>query len=60
MTESELAEVWRCRRAYNQLGFAYQLVFVRFHNRFPTQIPFEVVGEVVLFAAVQLGLDPQL
>lgn len=60
LAESELAEVWRCRRAHNQLGFAYQLVFVRFYSRFPTQIPFEVVGELVLFAAVQLGLDPQL
>ena len=39
----DLEEVHRCRRAHNQLGFAYQVGFVRLLNRFPKQAPFEVL-----------------
>lgn len=60
LTEADLAEVHRCRRAHNQLGFAYQIGFVRLHNRFPVQRPFELEDELVVFTALQLGLDPAL
>ena len=56
----DLAEVHRCRRAHNQLGFAYQVGFVRLLNRFPQQEPFEVLDELVLFTGVQLGVDSRL
>ena len=33
----DLAEVQGCRRVHNQLGFAYQIHFVRLLNRFQKQ-----------------------
>ena len=47
-----------CRRVPNRLGFAYQVAFVRVLGRFPHQEPLEVDGEVLRFAALQLGTDP--
>ena len=55
-----LAEVQGCRRAHNQLGFAYQVGFVRLLNRFPKQEPFEVLDELLLFTGMQLGVDSTL
>ena len=49
-----------CRRAHNQLGFAYQVGFVRLLNRFPKQEPFEVLDELLLFTGMQLGVDSTL
>ena len=56
----DLAEVQSCRRAHNQLGFAYQVGFVRLLNRFPKQEPFEVLDELLLFTGMQLGVDSTL
>ena len=56
----DLEEVHRCRRAHNQLGFAYQVGFVRLLNRFPKQEPFEVLDELLLYTGVQLGIDSNL
>ena len=56
----DLAEVQGCRRAHNQLGFAYQVGFVRLLNRFPKQEPFEVLDELLLFTGMQLGVDSTL
>ena len=56
----DLEEVHRCRRAHNQLGFAYQVGFVRLLNRFPKQEPFEVLDELLLFTGVQLGVATNL
>ena len=56
----DLAEMQGCRRAHNQLGFAYQVGFVRLLNRFPKQEPFEVLDELPLFTGVQLGVDSTL
>ena len=42
LTKEDLAEVTRCRGDYNRLGIAYQIGFVRLHNRFPTQQPLEI------------------
>ena len=52
----DLAEVQGCRRAHNQLGFAYQVGFVRLLNRFPKQEPSEVLDELLLFTGMQLGV----
>ena len=46
------------RRVPNRLGFAYQVAFVRVLGRFPHQEPLEIDGEVLRFAALQLGTDP--
>ena len=56
----DLAEVQGCRRAHNQLGFAYQVGFVRLLNHFPKQEPFEVLDELLLFTGMQLGVDSTL
>ena len=42
LTVADLAEVEKCRRNHNRLGFAYQAGFVRLFHRFPTQQPLEV------------------
>jgi hypothetical protein len=53
LTEEDFAQLGKCRRPHNRLGFAYQVVFVRF----PQQQPFELFEELVCFSAAQLGLD---
>lgn len=57
LTEVDLAEVTKCRRDHNRLGFAYQVGFVRLFHRFPTQQPLEVCDELLHFVALQLGID---
>jgi hypothetical protein len=42
LSAADLAEVAKCRRAHNRLGFAYQVGFVRLFNRFPAQQPLEI------------------
>lgn len=59
LTPADRAEIRRCRRPHNQLGFGYQLGFVRLLNRFPKQEPLEIIDELVTFTAVQLGISPE-
>ena len=42
LTVVDLAEVEKCRRHHNRLGFAYQVGFVRLLQRFPTRRPLEI------------------
>ena len=56
----DLTEINQRRRAHNQLGFAYQLAFVRLTNRFPIQQPLEVNEELLTFVSVQLAIPAQL
>lgn len=55
-TDEELNLINRRRKKPNRLGFAYQLAFVKLHNRLPTQQPLELVDELVQYVALQLGL----
>ena len=57
LTEADLAEVDKCRRDHNRLGFAYQIGFVRLFSRFPAQQPLEVCDELLNFVAMQLSID---
>ena len=57
LTEADLAEVDKCRRDHNRLGFAYQIGFVRLFHRFPAQQPLEVGDELLNFIALQLGIE---
>ena len=41
------------------LGFAYQVAFVRVLGRFPQQTPLEIDGEILRFAALQLGANAE-
>ena len=43
----DVAEINQRRRTHNQLGFAYQLAFVRLANRFPIQQPLEINEELL-------------
>src|SRR6266446_1164415 len=60
LTEEDFAQLGKCRRPHNRLGFAYQVAFVRLFDRFPQQQPFELFKELVCFSAAQLGLDAGL
>jgi len=57
LTKDDLAEVAKCRRDHNRLGFAYQVGFVRLFNRFPAQQPLEICDEVLHFVSLQVGVD---
>ncbi len=57
LTAADLAEVDKCRRDHNRLGFAYQVGFVRLFSRFPNQQPLEVCDELLSFVAMQLNID---
>jgi len=56
----DFGEINQCRRSHNQLGFAYQVGFVRLLNRFPAQQPFEVIDELLTFIGAQLGVEAGL
>lgn len=56
----DIEQIMLCRRSYNKLGFAYQLIFVKLYNFFPIQKPFEIVNEILIFASVQIGIDQNI
>ena len=53
--EADRREIALRRGRHNQLGVAYQVAFVRVLGRFPQQAPVEIDGEILRFAALQLG-----
>ncbi len=57
---SDVEQVMLCRRDHNKLGFAYQLIFVKLHNFFPAQTPFEIINEILVFASVQIGIEQNI
>ena len=58
LTAEDLRLINQRRRVHNQLGFAYQLVFVRLYNYFPTQTPsLEIDNDILAFVGVQLNID---
>lgn len=56
-SQNDLAKIASLRGKHNQLGFAYQLIFVRLLNCFPQQRPLEIIEEILLFSSLQLGID---
>ena len=58
LSEADLAEIARCRKDPNRLGFGYHIGFVRLFNRFPAQQPLEIEDELVGYVAMQLGISP--
>ena len=52
-----LEQINRCRGAYNKLGFAYQLIFIKLLHYLPRIKPFEVVEEILIYAALQLEIN---
>jgi hypothetical protein len=59
-TDEDLVQIRQCRRTYNQLGFAYQVGFVRLLNRFPLQESFELIEELLAYVSAQLELPAPL
>ena len=57
--EADRREIAQRRGLHNRLGFAYQVAFVRVLGRFPQQAPLEIDGEILRFAALQLGADAE-
>ena len=57
--EADRQEIALRRGPRNRLGFAYQVAFVRVLGRFPQQAPLEIDGEILRFAALQLGADAE-
>ena len=57
--EADRREIALRRGRHNRLGFAYQVAFVRVLGRFPQQAPLEIDGEILRFAALQLGADAE-
>jgi TnpA family transposase len=60
LTEEDMVQIRQCRRAHNQLGFAYQVGFVRLLNRFPLQESFELIEELLAYVSAQLELPAVL
>lgn len=56
LTPDDIEQIRQRRRQYNQLGFGYQVCFVRLTNRFPVQTPFEIYEDILSFASVQLNI----
>ena len=52
-----MLQIDRLRGMYNKLGFTYQLIFVRLFNYFPKITQFEVIDELLIYAALQLSID---
>ena len=55
LAKEDLAEGARCRGGYNRLGIAYQIGFVRLHNRFPRQQPLEIHQDLRRFPFAKKG-----
>jgi len=56
-TEKELKLINNRRREHNNLGFAYQLAYVKLHNRLPIQQPLEIIEELIQYVSLQISLD---
>ena len=46
------------RGLHNKIGIAYQLIFIKLLHTPPSQKPFEVIDEIVIYASIQLSVDP--
>ncbi|MFK7932004.1 MAG: Tn3 family transposase [Saprospiraceae bacterium] len=60
LTDEDLTNIQFRRKKRNRLGFAYQLSFVRLHNRFPNQQPLEIDEEILNYVSLQLGISSTL
>lgn len=56
----DLVQINQCRSELHRLGFAYQLAWVRLHNRFMQQEGFEILPQLLDYVAFQLDVEPNL
>ena len=59
LTAADSRRIRRSRRAYNPLGFAYQIAFVRLATPFSSPKRFAFPEELVTFVAVQTDKPPR-
>ena len=52
----DMAAINTRRQAHTQLGFAYQLAFVRLTHQFPAQQPLEIIDELLTYVGAQLDI----
>src|SRR5439155_17964853 len=57
-TPADHAQITHCRGVHNRLGFAYQMGFVRLTGRFPAQHPLEMLHDLLVWVAREVGIDP--
>jgi len=57
LNKDDIAQISQCRGASNKLGFSYQLVFIRLFNFSPQVTPFEIIEELLIYAAIQLSIE---
>ena len=57
LNKDDIAQISQCRGASNKLGFSYQLVFIRLFNFSPQVTPFEIIEELLIYAAIQLSVE---
>ena len=57
-TPADHAQITHCRGVHNRLGFAYQMGFVRLTGRFPAQQPLEMLHDLLVWVAREVGIDP--
>jgi len=57
LNKDDITQINQCRGVVNQLGFAYQLIFIRLFNLCPKITPFEIVEELLIYAAIQLSSE---
>ena len=55
----DLEIIGKRRKKQHQLGFAYQLAFVKLHNRFPNQQPLEINQEILNYVSIQLEISTE-
>ncbi|WKN46429.1 Tn3 family transposase [Tunicatimonas pelagia] len=57
-SREDFAQIRSCRRLHNQLGFAYQLAFVKLLNRFPETNPFEqYIDSLLTYVSYQVSIS---
>ena len=57
-TPADHTQIAHCRGVHNRLGFAYQMGFVRLTGRFPAQQPLEMLHDLLVWVAQEVGIDP--
>ena len=56
LNTEDLQHLLKYRGSANKLGFAYQVIFIRLFNVVPKITPFEIIEELVIYAAIQLSI----
>lgn len=59
LEQSDLNQIKECRGEHNKIGFCYQLLFVKIINRLPTQLPLEIIDDILTFASLQIKINAQ-